>query len=206
MTVFEIYQKYQIPPNLIRHQLEVTAVGRYICDHWLGEPVNKKLVTEVLLLHDMGNIIKFKRPFLGELEQDAKHWEEVQQQFIRTYGTDVHIATLAIARELRVPTRIEELLIEMHDVWTKPEKRLSSVARICEHADCCVTPDGVRGFVKRIQDLQSRYHMSYDRSHVQLATKNARFVEKSVSVDLSKVAEVDFSEEIEKLRRYSFEL
>src|SRR5258708_24588552 len=95
-SILQIYQKYNLPPNLIRHQLEVSAVGRYLCDHWTGTHVDKELITQALLLHDMGNIIKFKRPFLGELEKDSAYWEKVQDEFIQKYGKDVHNATVKI--------------------------------------------------------------------------------------------------------------
>ncbi|HSW89432.1 MAG TPA: hypothetical protein VLH19_01005 [Patescibacteria group bacterium] len=183
MTTSRIYERYTIPPNLIRHQLEVTAVGRWVCDHWVGQDINEELITQALLLHDMGNIIKFKRPFLGELEKDHTHWENVQEEFIATYGNDVHTATDAIVNELGLP-EVFDLLQQMEAVWKDPEHEQSWDAKICEYADCCVTPEGIVGFEIRIADLKNRYDMTDTSQHVILATKNAREVEENYKGDL----------------------
>lgn len=73
MKIQEIYRRYSIPPNLERHMLQVAAVGEYICTHWSGPELNSQLILQALLLHDLGNIVKFKRPFLGELEQEMRN-------------------------------------------------------------------------------------------------------------------------------------
>ena len=122
MQIVEIYQRYDIPPNLVRHQLGVTAVGAYLMDHWLGTAIDQELVIQTLLLHDMGNIIKFKRPFLGELEAEAGYWEKIQDQYFKKYGTDVHLATLAIVNELRLPGVAK--LIDHSNEWARVGKQI----------------------------------------------------------------------------------
>jgi hypothetical protein len=203
MTLTEIYTKYQIPPNLVRHQLQVTAVGDYVSSHWNGPKIDKKLVTEALLLHDMGNIIKFKRPFLGELEKDAAHWEQVQEEVIQKYGSDVMIATDEIIKELGFePIRVA--LDEMKDVWENPEREVSLEARICEYADCCVTPKGIEGFEIRMGDLRVRYHQDEHDPVIHYMRANADLLAPFVEADLSKLSAVDFSKEIERLSTYTF--
>ncbi len=197
--ITDVYTKYKIPPNLVRHQLEVTAVGRYICDHWTGEPVDKEKITLALLLHDLGNILKFKRPFLGELEPQAAYWESVQQEFIATYGKDVHHATKTMVLELKLPA-VSALLEEMHDTWANPDVAVSLESRICEYADCTVTPVGIVGFEARIEDLKHRYSLTEESQHIMLARKNGHFVEEHVNVDLTNLASVDFSSEMDALR------
>lgn len=203
MTLTEIYTKYQIPPNLIRHQLQVTAVGDYVSSHWNGPKIDKKLVTEALLLHDMGNIIKFKRPFLGELEKDADHWEQVQEAFVQKYGSDVMLATDEIIGELGFSS-VREVLDEMKDVWENPEREVSFEARICEYADCCVTPKGIEGFEIRMEDLRVRYHQNEQDPIISYMRANARTLIPLVDADLTKLSAVDFSKEIAQLASYSF--
>ncbi len=57
--ISEIYEEYKIMPNLREHQLRVAAVAAQICDNF-NKPLNKKEIITACLLHDMGNIIKFK--------------------------------------------------------------------------------------------------------------------------------------------------
>lgn len=203
MTILDIYSKYNIPPNLIRHQLQVTAVGRYVADHWYGPKIDQKLVTEALLLHDMGNIIKFKRPFLGELEKDAIFWERVQDEYIQKYGEDVVTATTAIVAELGF-SEVNALLGEMISVWSNPEKEVSWEARIAEFSDCCVTPRGIEGFEIRIQDLKDRYHQTESDPSVRYMRENLEVVRPHLTINPAKIAEVDFSKDLEIVRQYIF--
>lgn len=201
MTILSIYERYSIPPNLARHQFEVAAVGDYICDRWQGVQVDRELISLALMLHDMGNIIKFKRPFLGELEKDAHHWEKIQDEFITKYGTDVHQATLAIVDELGL-IQVSSLINDMKNVWSEPQSNHSWEARICEYADCTVTPKGITGFNQRLEDLKQRYGLTEASSPMIEARKNGALVEKHVSVDLTQIDRIDFSKKIGHLKKY----
>ncbi len=203
MNILDIYKKYQIPPNLIRHQLEVTVVGRFVCDHWVGESVDTELITRALLLHDMGNIIKFKRPFLGELEKDLLHWEKVQEKYFKKYGQDVACATDQIVRELGCAAEAK-IITEMTAFLSKVSRSISDTVRICEFADCCVTPEGIVGYETRLVDLQVRYHHRENGVLMQNLRENIFSIQKNVSCDLTTFHKKDFSEEIEILSSYSF--
>lgn len=193
--ITDIYKKYQIPPNLVRHQLEVASVGRYVCDHWTDSPIDKDLVTRALLLHDMGNIIKFKHPFLGELESHASYWEKVQQEFIKKYGRDVAHATDQILRELGFAAEAK-IITEMTAFLSEMSESISDTVRICEFADCCVTPEGIVGYERRLLDLQVRYHHDENDVVMQNLRKNNSYVQNHVSCDLKDIQKQDFSKEI----------
>lgn len=197
----DIYSQYKIPPNLQRHQCEVAAVGQYLARHWVGRRIEEEKIILALLVHDMGNIIKFKRPFLGELESQAAYWESVQGEFRRLYGDNAHDATIRIVSELGLP-EIVTLLQSMRHVWEDPESHSSLEAQICEYADCCVTPEGIVGFEVRIKDLQSRYHLSEKSQAIGLMRENAKRIEMHVNVSLKDMTHRDFSKEVELLRRW----
>ncbi len=202
MFVSDIYTKYKIPPNLIRHQLEVAVVGRAVCQGWTGRPVDKDLITKTLLLHDMGNIIKFKRPFMGELEKNAAHWESVQEKFRAMYGPDVHEATIAIIQELGLPA-VAKLIEEMRAAWHEPEIEVSLEARICEYADCCVTPQGITTFDERIEDLKNRYSYTEESPAIRAARRNGKIVTQHMrNKDIPNMSEFNFSKEITDLKSY----
>ncbi|MBP9700293.1 hypothetical protein KBD71_03355 [Candidatus Woesebacteria bacterium] len=198
MTISSVYSHYKIPPNLERHMLQVTAVGMYVCDSWNGPAINRDLIRNALLLHDMGNILKFKRPFLGELEQNAAHWEQVQHDYQAKYGTDVQQATLAIVQELGL-TDVYQLLVEMRSAWEQ-EAEVSWETRICEYADCCVTPNGIEGFETRISDLKNRYDLEESSTTIVLLRKNAEMVQEHVSTEVLTLQTQDFSTEMKRLK------
>lgn len=196
--ITDIYTHYKIPPNLQRHQLEVTAVGRYVCDHWRGDPVDRDKITRVLLLHDMGNILKFKRPFLGELEPQATYWESVQEDFQSRYGNDENAATYAICEEIGIDREIINAIKEISS-YRFPDLE----SRISNYADMCVSPEGIVGFEKRMVDLKKRYGSADFSAKNDSRRQNATVIAQNVDVDLSHLSDVDFSAEIESLRHYS---
>ncbi len=57
-NIIQIYSQYKIMPTLQQHQLRVAGVAKQICDS-ISEPIDKEVVVDVCLVHDMGNIIKF---------------------------------------------------------------------------------------------------------------------------------------------------
>ena len=58
MHILRIYKKYFIPLNLQKHMLKTAGVGKIICDS-SNLKLNKTVIVTTLLLHDMGNILKF---------------------------------------------------------------------------------------------------------------------------------------------------
>jgi len=162
-TIQEIYNEYKIVLNLQEHQIRVAAVGAAICEH-LDAPVDTDSVIKALLLHDMGNIIKFKlgqsRQLFPERFTEGKleYWQQVQREFIEKYGKDEHQATLIIMKELGVDQKIENL-VECVGFLTGSENAMSSSLerKICAYSDMRVSPHGVVLLEDRIADLHKRY-------------------------------------------------
>src|SRR5438045_2401455 len=109
MNISEIYKKYKITPLLQQHQLRAASVGAYIADHWnIKQQIDKDGIIQTLLLHDMGNIIKFDFDDSELNPSDEKeYWKAVQKEFVEKYGHDEHIATNMIAKEIGVTAKVE---------------------------------------------------------------------------------------------------
>lgn len=162
MNIKQIYQNYKVPPNLQDHMIRAAAVGAFIADHWRKEnKLNKTAIVQSLLLHDMGNIIKFDFRFsylLGEEEKNVDYWKKVQEEFKEKYSNDEHIATIEIAQEIGLETRAFELLnaigssklqqaLEIED-WNKKT--------VC-YCDFRVDPHGIVTVNKRFDEIVERY-------------------------------------------------
>ena len=78
-NISEIYEEYKIMPNLREHMLRVAGAASLICDNFT-EPLNKEEIISACLLHDMGNIIKFKLDYFPEFNkpEKAEYWQNVQ--------------------------------------------------------------------------------------------------------------------------------
>lgn len=187
VNIDQIYHRYQIPPNLIWHMTVAAAIGQVISASWLptatpdhNSPANHQdLIVNYLLIHDLGNIIKFN--FASQLSQQTFvihsqqfHWQQVQQTYQAKYGFEAEAANLAIAKELAAPpimldmcgqhsfTAIDQLIADQD--WPM---------LICLYADLRVAPSGLTSLADRLADLQNRYQ-NRDQSWTSTSTVNAR--------------------------------
>lgn len=73
MTIKELYALAKVPPNLARHMIETAVVGDAVLNRWSGAPIRSDVVRKSLLVHDLGNLVKFRRPFLGDWLQSEEY-------------------------------------------------------------------------------------------------------------------------------------
>ena len=159
LGIGEIYRKYKIMPSLQEHMLRVAAVASLICDNFT-EPLLKEEIITACLLHDMGNIIKFKLDAFPEfLEPEGlDYWQKVKNEYIKKYGENEHKATTMILKELGVSERVIFIVDQINFVLycrlcDSPD--LSS--KIVVYADGRVDPHGVVSFEERMNEGKNRY-------------------------------------------------
>lgn len=163
MIISDIYNHYTIPPQLQLHQRRVAAVGKIVAEAHAAAHVD--VVVTACLLHDMGNIIKFKLDRFPEFLEPEGHeyWKSVQDTFIQKYGTDEHLATLIIADELGVSDAVLACIRAVG--MTKVHHNLTEGTleeRITNYADLRVGPRGCISLQERIADGKARYGYTHD--------------------------------------------
>jgi len=196
MTIKELYKKYEIPPNLQKHQLRVAGVAYLISENWKrkGE-VKTDLVTRAGLLHDMGNIVKF------EIEPGLKHkyglenldyWKEVQERFIDEYGEDALEVTGKICKEIG-QEEVYELVKREYELYLKNPQELEKSkeweVKIFYYADFRVKPEGVVSLEERIDDLVKRYEV--EREKLGPVEKVEGQLQKNSTIDIAGIEEKD---------------
>ena len=88
MQIRDLYDKYNLMPQLREHQLRVGGIVRLITnDH-------DSIITA--LVHDMGNIVKFDLDKPYNKIDAVEKWKIEQEHVRATYGRDAHEATYAI--------------------------------------------------------------------------------------------------------------
>lgn len=202
-TIQEIYTTYRIPPNVVRHMKQVTAVGMYCISNWTGPNLDKESLVEALLLHDLGNIIKFKHPFLGELMQDESYWIRVQKEYKQQYGDDVHYATISILKDIPVLPGCIDIVEGMKTIAMEHNIANMWEAKIGDFCDTCVTPSGIEGFDNRIQDLILRYNLDEKSQKVQNWKDNANEIQQHLKIDIHKIQSFDFSQHLNDIENTS---
>ena len=170
-TVRDVYEQYKIMPNLQLHQLRVAAVGKYVCSTF-RIPIEEDVVVLTGLFHDMGNIIKsdfdaFPDMFKELQEKGIPYWKQVKSEFLNTYGDDEHAATVAIAKEIGLPSRVIAVMdgIGFHHIdeiiaETTYERKLA------EYSDGRVGPYGVLSLRDRLDDSKKRYKDRLQKRHI----------------------------------------
>ncbi|MSU73641.1 HD domain-containing protein [Candidatus Kaiserbacteria bacterium] len=205
----EIYAAYTIMPSLQMHQLRVAAVGKLICEDFSSKggsasggkkPVNERDIILACLFHDMGNILKFDLTKFPEFTapEGVEYWESVKAECGEKYGTNQHVATEKIAREIGLS---ESVIAYMKAVdFTKLDETLKEgimETLICEYADMRVAPHGIVGMEQRLRDGRERYlvhgtakeWMADSAERFETLVEAARGIEKIVLGDASIVPE-----------------
>ena len=159
-TIQEVYRTYYVPRNLQLHMLRVASVAMQILHYWVGPGINERRILRVLLLHDIGNIVKMELT-----EEDAKSLGvdlavlvHKKKEFINRYGTDDHVVSLEIARQLGLTET--ELDLMAAKVFINNENIMASTnyeVKISAYADQRVAPNGVLPLMERLLEAKRRY-------------------------------------------------
>jgi len=189
MTIQQIYKKYRITPSLQLHQYRVAAVAKYLSDKIKQANDQQKEIVMACLLHDMGNIIKFNMDLFPEffLPEGVEYWKKVKEDFVNKYGSDEHVATIEIAKEVlnsprhaefvsasgeeKIPKRVRDDGIDTHRVIELIDAIGFSNARrnaegsdfgwkIAAYSDMRVEPYGVTTLESRLADGNKRFKLN----------------------------------------------
>ena len=183
--ILDIYEEYKIMPALQMHMLRVAAVASMICDS-IDVPVNKKDIITACLLHDMGNILKFKLDAFPEFLQPngLEYWQKVKDEYLEKYSSNEYAASIEIAREINVSDRVLELIESISFLGASNNAKGDNFGKkIMEYCDNRVDPFGVVSLEKRLIDLRTRYaHRDLERgpSFREVFEKSVRQMEEQI--------------------------
>ncbi len=143
--------------------LRAAAVGALICDNWNSKKtIDKDSVIQALLIHDMGNIIKFKLDSSTMLSSEEKenmdYWKKEQQKYRQKFNNNDHEATWGIAREIKAHKDV---------VYTLENSGSSKLQKVIEsqnynlgivtYADLRCAPNSIVSLNSRFDDVVKRY-------------------------------------------------
>ena len=152
-NIIDIYNSYGIPERLQMHMLRVAACSKVIIKNWNGEKLDVEMLYRVLLLHDMGNLVK-----IPENECDNQKFRRKRAYYYSVFGNDDHAVSLQIGKELGLSEK--ELRIMEDKVFVNNEYILSCDSyetKIGAYCDQRVSPDGVLSLLERLNQAKIRY-------------------------------------------------
>lgn len=156
MTIQEIYDGYRIPLNLQMHMLRVTSCSKLIVDHWTGPVLNVDSLYKVLLLHDMGNIVKMSEEEVLLIPDEL--FKQIRNSYISKFQYDDHAVSKAIAIDLGL-TPYEIQLMDSK-VFMKNDQTLANGSyetMIGAYCDQRVAPNSVMPLLERLNEAKLRY-------------------------------------------------
>jgi hypothetical protein len=160
MTISEIYALYQLPPNLRHHMLRVASVVWVITENWQGPTINAETLIQAALLHDVGNLVKYKlddRP-VDESDKPVEYWHKVQQAYWDRYGRDDAVVNSIIAREINAPADVIDLIRHTGHLLVCDLVRHQKYAEmILNYADLRVAMNGIVSMQERLDRVKDRY-------------------------------------------------
>lgn len=198
-TIGQIYEQYEIMPQLATHMLRVAGVGKLITDSWSDRELARRSVI-ACLVHDLGNLVKFKLEprYLAE-------WGPKQEELRKKWGHDAHDATYGILRELGMEEYVEFLLAEATLYETAAPSKLwpttPKPALIVLYADLRVVPSGVVSVEKRISDLETRYGAK--RAEARWGRQLEEYIQTLTTVNLREINETSVSHLFDDLLSYN---
>lgn len=152
MNIIEIYNQYHLPENLQMHMLRVAACTNLILDKWTGKPIDRKAITRVSLLHDMGNMVK-----IPEEGQD-REFIVIRRKYFKEYGTNDHEINMLIGKNLGLNKKELEILNGKRSRKNEQTAKSDNYEiKICAYCDQRVAPDGVVSLKERLEDAKIRY-------------------------------------------------
>ena len=175
----------------------MAAVGKYLIDYWQGPAIDESAIVTALLVHDLGNLVKFDLTGSTKALDPTlltNEWREQQTQLRAKYGYHSHQATLQMLQELGLPEKVRQLAAKMNaaDVCQIAEDSLAQ--QICEYADLRVIPTGVTSLHDRLVDLRHRYshHPGWDneinfQQNVTCAKQIEDRLQQHTSVDITQI-------------------
>ena len=161
-NIKNIYKEYNIPVNLQEHMLRCAAICRLIINHWKGPELNKEDIIATMLIHDMGNIIKFD--FESEFnkkvlkKEEIPRLKEIQKEMIKEYSDDSEKADILIAKELEANNKVINLLENLnYELMIETLESSDFDLKISKYSDLRVSPYGVVSIEERHKEAKIRY-------------------------------------------------
>lgn len=203
MSVKQVYKQYLIPPNLQKHMLRVAALSAILAENWTGKEFDKEALVIACVFHDMANIIKFnfnKPSLFKEEAAQAEYWKKVQQDTIKKYGNNVHLATFQICQEIGLPKNVLHIInkLEWDDALKILDQQNYEVA-IAIYCDMRMGPYGIMPLKDRIDNLATR-NKAHDMDFIKkAATLLESTIQKYLAINLNDITDTQLNSRFNQL-------
>jgi hypothetical protein len=202
MTIKETYDRFRVPPGLRVHMIRVAQFVNVVASAWSGETVDNDFLITCALVHDLGNIVVFKR-WIGEETQNLAYWENIQREITDAYGTDDHEATRHMLQEVNTDSELVDLIMQKSSA-NSPKIAASDnwQLKILLYADLRIAPTGVASLADKLKEMYARSDKHKGVPGIPEALDEVeRQLQQHSNRDLKSISERDFTLEETQLLR-----
>ena len=153
----DLYDVFFLPENLRMHMLRVAVLAERIARHWTGPPLRRNQMRNVLLIHDIGNILKISN-FPVDMPETGSKENEQLTLLRKVFDADDHALSSAVAIGIGFDNDIVQLL--NRKIFINNRETFESqdfTQKVCAYADQRVAPDGILTLSQRLDEALERY-------------------------------------------------
>lgn len=165
MTVQDIYSRYQVPRNLQIHMLQVASLAQLITKGWHDAALDQTAIIGTCLFHDIAKPIMFDLDKQATFAQSAQELEEIKNLITSmrtTYGTDEHVATVSIFREIGLSEAAVRLVSNLEWEYIPRLLRERDIECLVPiYCDLRISPKGIQPMNDRLSEWKSRVQAEY---------------------------------------------
>ncbi len=164
ITTEQIFERYRLPQLLQTHLWRTASLMELLLNHWHGPELDKELLIETMLLHDLGNLVKFDltdtTPIMLLSETELPMYRALQAKWHQKYGKVVDAVTVSFIKELRLangPTMSQIILAHTDGTQATTVAQNDWSQKLCDYTDFRIAPHGLVTLQQRFDDLSKRY-------------------------------------------------
>lgn len=191
MKVKKIYEIYLIPLNLQIHMLNVAALAEIILNNWIGKEVDKEVIIQACIFHDMAKPITFKiskQAQFGFSLKEISKLKRLQKQLKTDYGSNEHIATIKICKEIGLSSttlkHIDNLKWDNIPRLLKENKIESLIPIYC---DMRIGPKGILLLNERLKELKERVGTEDYEDNVRNGNALENLINQNIRIDINSI-------------------
>lgn len=203
MRIKQIYQQFEIPPNLQEHMLRVAALSEIITSNWTGVAIDKVAITQACLLHDIAKPMKFnlsKQAEFGMSEADIARLAALQDRLKTNYRENEHEAAVKITKE--VGCKSEAVMLVDNLEWEYIPRLLACndlQSLIPIYCDMRIAPRGIMPLTDRLNELKNRDHDSDSIDDLMKAgLELEKVLQNYVTIDLNQITDDQITSKLEQ--------
>lgn len=207
-TIVDIYDDFGIPQGLQIHMLRVAGIAEQILSVWNGPKVDRTSLIRVLLVHDIGNIVKMSKD-----DCPTDRCMSFRNRFLEKFGYDDHRVSKEIGKELGLNDNEIDLMDGKIFIQNDETLKSNNFSRkIGAYADQRTAPNGIISLLERLREAQWRYRdkpgSSMNNPRTEMLIDCAVQIEKQIMrycmLNPNDITDSSVSPFIENLRLFQF--